>query len=561
MSRITQAVLPRSDLGNDPNDHRDDSGYLGRLRLTEAGTTRPISARAPVCVGRTYQDILAHAEALKSDATPEMIEELVGAAVRLHPIQREAVYKAIKKTTGFSMGAIRDTAEIASQAAADKPDHLTLARSVIDSLGEENIIGTQSHVWCYLETGVWRPLEPRGEKQMVQGHLDAVHGNQPITKQLVDSVTDTLRNEVYRAEHKWNVNSDNAVAVKNGELILSDKGWCLEPHRRDCYRTVLVPVEFDDGATCPLFAGFLGDVFAKDPDREDKAKAILEMIGYTLMSHANWERFVLLVGNGANGKSVLLAVIEALCGSGNVTGVQPSEFDNKFQRAHLHLKLANIVTEIKQGEVIADAALKSIVSGEPTTVEQKFRDPFEFRPYATCWFGTNYLPHTRDFSDALFRRALVVPFNRKFTPGVDADVNLKWKLIAELPGILHLALRAYADVLQRGAFTEPDSCATAKREWRQEADQAAQFLEDCCEAASDEIRSSDLYDVYCSWAGSVEINRKLSQRSFSQRLERLGYERIHRNNGRRIKGLKLNCLGRNLRLDIMEKVGRHGRKT
>jgi hypothetical protein len=32
-----------------------------------------------------------------------------------------------------------------------------------------------------------------------------------------------------------------------------------------------------------------------------------------------------------------------------VTGVQPSEFDNKFQRAHLHLKLANIVTEIKRG--------------------------------------------------------------------------------------------------------------------------------------------------------------------------------------------------------------------
>jgi putative DNA primase/helicase len=37
------------------------------------------------------------------------------------------------------------------------------------------------------------------------------------------------------------------------------------------------------------------------------------MIGYTLMSHAAMERFALLVGNGANGKSVLLAVIEALC--------------------------------------------------------------------------------------------------------------------------------------------------------------------------------------------------------------------------------------------------------
>jgi hypothetical protein len=96
-------------------------------------------------------------------------------------------------------------------------------------------------------------------------------------------------------------------------------------------------------------------------------------------------------------------------------------------------------------------------------VEHKFRDPFEFRPYATCWFGTNHLPHTRDFSDALFRRAMVVPFNRKFTPGVDADPRLKDKLIEELPGILNLALDAYARVIERGAFTEPQSCSAGEK--------------------------------------------------------------------------------------------------
>jgi putative DNA primase/helicase len=463
MARITQAVLRRSERGNDPNDHRDVPGYLDNLLLTSPSSTRSISTQGPACVVRTYDDILADAETLKSEAAPEVIEALIVEAARLNPIQREQIFKAIKKGTRLSMGAIKEAAGTAFQEVREKPDHLTLARSVIDSVGAENVIGTQSHVWGYQETGVWRPLEPRGEKQMVQGHLDVAHRDQSITKHLVDSVTDTLRNEVYRAKHEWNVGPADGVAVKNGELILRNGKWGLEPHCRDYYRTVLVPVEFDERAACPRFARFLQDIFAKDSDREDKAKAILEMIGYTLMSHAAMERFALLVGNGANGKSVLLAVIEALCGSGNVTGVQPSKFENTFQRAHLHLKLANIVTEIKQGEVIADAALKSIVSGEPTTVEHKFRDPFEFRPYATCWFGTNHLPHTRDFSDALFRRALVVPFNRRFTPGIDADPRLKHKLIAELPGIMNLALNAYARVIERGAFTEPQSCCRPRR--------------------------------------------------------------------------------------------------
>ena len=105
----------------------------------------------------------------------------------------------------------------------------------------------------------------------------------------------------------------------------------------------------------------------------------------------------ILIGAGANGKSVLLSVLYALAGPENVAGVQPSSFDNRFQRAHLHQKLVNIATGLKQGEVIADAELKAITSGEPATVEHEHKDPFVMRPFAACWFGTNHMPHTRDF--------------------------------------------------------------------------------------------------------------------------------------------------------------------
>ena len=501
-------------------------------------------ARKAGWAGRTYDEMLADAEGMDANTPPAAVEALIVESMRLPPVQRERILLAIKGATGTPMGALRRAAAAAlKDTEADELDHLGLARSVVQSVGAENIIGTQSHVWRYQDTGVWRPLEPRAEKHTVQTHLDTVHAEQTITKGLVDSVTETLKNEVYRPGHEWDVGPTDAVVVKNGELVLRDGQWHLGPHRREFYRTVLVPVEHDPRATAPRFEQFLGEVFKPDADWRAKRTAILEMIGYTLMTHSKYERFVLMPGNGANGKSKLLAVVEALAGRDNVAGVQPSEFDNKFQRAHMHLKLANIVTEIKQGEVIADAALKSIVSGERTTVENKFQSPFEFRPYATCWFGTNHLPHTRDFSDALFRRAMVVPFNRKFVEGVDADPDLAEKLTEELPGILTLALNAYAKVVKRGAFTEPPSCVQAKKEWRMEADQAAQFLEECCTPGPTREPSGEVYAEFREWADGSGIRNRLSQKTLTMRLETLGFGTQKSGDVRFITGLRLNNHG------------------
>lgn len=72
----------------------------------------------------------------------------------------------------------------------------------------------------------------------------------------------------------------------------------------------------------------------------------------------------------------------------------PSQFDNRFQRAHLQGKLANIITEIADGSTISDAQLKGIVSGEKVTAEHKHMAPFDFNPFYTCWFGTNHMPYS-----------------------------------------------------------------------------------------------------------------------------------------------------------------------
>jgi putative DNA primase/helicase len=118
---------------------------------------------------------------------------------------------------------------------------------------------------------------------------------------------------------------------------------------------------------------------------------------------------------------------------------------------------------------------------------------------------------------------MVIPFNRKFVAGVDADPQLKDKLTEELSGILNLSLAAFANVIRTGNFTEPQSCKDAKQEWRLEADQVAQFTNDKCVMESlREVSSQAIYKEYEDWAEESGITRKLGRKNFTSRLVRLG---------------------------------------
>lgn len=420
------------------------------------------------------------------------------------------------------------------------PDHLQIARDVLSYLGLENLISDKADVWIWQESGVWASQPDRSLKQKIQRFMDR-ETSLDISKSLVDCVVDVLKNEVYAESHIWNIDQ-NSINVLNGELILEGGQWALQEHYRESYRTTQIPVEYDPDVSCPRFSRFMAEIFAGDSDGCDKAQAVLEMIGYTLVNSANREKFALLIGCGANGKSVILEVIRSLLGSDNVAAVQPSQLSNRFQRAHLHMKMANLVTEIPEGGQIADAELKAITSGELMTAEHKNQNPFDFAPFCTCWFGSNHLPHTRDFSEALFRRALVVPFNRVFKEGVDADPNLKNELKKELPGILNLCLAAYSKVIQSNRFTEPQSCIDAKEEWRMDANQVAQFVEQKCVMDTDsQILSSELYNAYKSWADNeAGISHKLNHKNFTNRLSLLGGKPHKGTRGMRyIKGVRL----------------------
>ena len=415
-------------------------------------------------------------------------------------------------------------------------DHLTLAKTIVAEYGKENLIFSEGSIWKWDNSGKWQTTEPREIKQSINAKVE----NTPTktTKSAVDSIYDLLKTEIFIPNHKWNIDQ-TTINVQNGELSFTNDKWTLQPHCREHYLTTQIPTTYDQEATATDTEQYLEQCFRDDPDKNEKMILVCELLGYSLLTTAKYEKFVILIGPGANGKSVLIELLIGLVGVKNTAAVQPSKFDSAFQRAHLHHKLVNAVSELPVGKVIKDDKMKSITSGELITCEHKFKDPFDMNPYCTIWLATNHMPHTRDFSPALFRRPLIITFNRVFTES-EQDKNLKSKLKSELPGILNLALAGIAGVFRRGFFTEPESCKKAKKEWRLQADQAAEFVRDECQmGAGLSIESSKLFEAYLIWAESAGIKRTLHRNTLTTRVCNLGAEKDRASEARGIAGIAL----------------------
>lgn len=447
--------------------------------------------------------------------TYDILKEIAGA--NLTKAIRHRLLKMIAKKVGCTVNDLL----VDCKKYLDSPEdqQLEYARTIISRIGADNIITDKLGVRSWNNSGIWRRTEDRELKKKAH---DVIADNK-VSKSVVDSVIDLIKTETFKPDHVWDQKT-TGVNVLNGELHFNGEDWELKPHCRENYRTTQLPVEYDPQAEAPRFKKFLSEIVEPDEKEEGlkKIHLILEMMGYAILTTAKYEKFFILVGPGANGKSILLHTLEALVGRNHCSSIQPSQLANQFYRAHLYNKLINVISELKVGAEIADDWLKKITSGELTSADEKFKPPFEFKPYCTCIFATNHLPHTRDFSEALFRRAVMIEFNRTFDTD-EQDVNLKDKLSQELPGILNLVLLRIGQVIKTGQFTEPESSKALKHKWRLEADQAAQFLEDVCEVGPNFwTASKEIYDAYKNWAEEVGIRKALNMKTLGMRLQKLG---------------------------------------
>jgi P4 family phage/plasmid primase-like protien len=354
--------------------------------------------------------------------------------------------------------------------------------------------------------------------------------NPKIKSYTVNEIIQKIKRRTYVDRDQFDNNTD-LINVQNGILNI----WTgkLSQHSPDFLTIVQLPIIYNPISKCPAILKFLGQVL-----HPLDVFTAMEIIGYLLYKTAVYEKAVMLYGNGDNGKSVFIKLIESFVGPDNCSHVPLQDLDNdKFSSADLYGKLVNTFADLKSQKLLATGNFKTLVSGDSVRAQKKYGQPFSFRNKAKMIFSSNKIPDSDDKSHAYYKRWLILSFGKVFQ-GATRDPNLIGKLTTpeELSGLLNLALIALRQLKKDGGFRDI-SVERVRKEYEYNSNTVKAFLDDRCviDLAAPEynIPTVYLYNAYENFCQEKRV-RALEVNVFGSKLKEYGIEKDRiRNHGDR----------------------------
>lgn len=390
-----------------------------------------------------------------------------------------------------------------------------LAEEILRTIFNDQLKFFNFEFYAYCD-GFWKPLSRKVdvEKRIMDSFSSLNIG---VVKQIVENLESlTIVEHIEPVQN----DGDRLLCLNNGTLDL--KTGTLLPHDPAHNLVNKMDVTYNPAATAPVFLKAINDMFHFDHDREARVRFILEWFGYCLIPNISQHKFLWLVGSGGNGKSLLLNTLAALLGKDNVSYAMLERMGRPSVRAELQGKLCNISHEMSSDATIADGYLKAIVAGDWVEAERKFQPSFSYQPFVRIVAATNSLPYLKDTTDGFFRRAIILELTRKFT-GDEMDKHLQQKILAELDGILVLAVNALRDLLQRDDFIIPESAIKTANKYRDESDSVRYFINEACMPDSKGTRPAALYEQYRHFAARFRFS-ELNLIKFGKQMSNLGLD-------------------------------------
>lgn len=307
--------------------------------------------------------------------------------------------------------------------------------------------------------------------------------------------------------------------VENGMYSIAED--LLHDHAQEFYATYMFPVVYgpDIVGICKRWIQFLEETI----QTPEVIAQVQEFFGYCLTPSTAFEKCLLCLGPGADGKSTLLKILRAMVGPKNCAAVNIEDLDDQFQRSSLYGKLLNISTEVGS-KAMESKIFKAIVSGDSIQAAFKHENSFEFEPTCKMAFAANRFPRVLDNSDGFFRKILPVQFKKQFLTG--GDKNLLDTLKGELSGIFHWALIGRKRLWEQQDFTECDETSRIMLDYRRSNNPVLCFAEDELEFADPgsedyetyEVPKKEIYDCYEAYCKEKGY-QKFSEENFFRELK------------------------------------------
>ena len=313
------------------------------------------------------------------------------------------------------------------------------------------------------------------------------------SSQFCGEVIGKIQRGTYVDRSSFSDHKEHKIVIENGILDLDT--FELSAHTPDWLTLTKFPVGFDKDAKCPKIMKFISEVA-----RQDDVLVLQEWIGYNLWIFGYpSQKAMLLVGEGGNGKSTFIGLLEALMGKENRSAVSLHELEeNRFARHDLYGKAANLYPDLPDKDLKSTGIFKMLTGGDPIRAEDKNVKAFTYHNVAKLTFSCNTVPKVPEDSTAYFRRWLIIEFPYSFEGSDKEDKDLKEKIIGdpgEMSGFLNWALDGLQRLRSNGwHFSNGKTVETVREDYIVRSDPYKAFVMHCVkEEASGQVKKDDLY--------------------------------------------------------------------
>ena len=214
----------------------------------------------------------------------------------------------------------------------------------------------------------------------------------------------------------------NRIFVKNG--IFNKETKQLEPFTQNEYRLAKIQTNYNPNASSPTitmpdglswsFDMWLDELVDHGPDRLTQ---MWQIITAALNPGRVYNKCVIFYSRqGNNGKGTLGQVLKNIIGDGLYSSVNIKNFGVRFRTQQLLGKIVNIADENPVGAYIDGTdEFKAAITGDDIQIEAKGKDAYPMQVRMLNIQMLNGTLLTRDKSNSIYRRLLIVPFTHTFT--------------------------------------------------------------------------------------------------------------------------------------------------
>lgn len=279
------------------------------------------------------------------------------------------------------------------------------------------------------------------------------------------------------------------------------------PHNPKHYATRRSGVVIDESAKMPKMMTFLKQILPQ----ADTLECVRRFMGYCLTDSVAMHGFMIFLGSGANGKSVLINQLINILGPANVSAVPITKLSDEFALEPMVGKFLNVSAESDTIAVKTDS-LKAVVSGDVQNVNRKNKIMIETALITKLIFSMNMSPIITESDRGLERRMHIVKFSVTI-PAEQQDTSLSETLLEEASGFLNWLVAGLRPLKADGyKLTESAEMAATKKEVFLNNLPVDAFVVEMVkpgDISDGTIRSSDLYKRFKEWC--VQTGRDFSR--------------------------------------------------